>query len=49
MDELFLIPRVPVKVMDVIKGLYGIDMADNLIDLDYENKPMKLSGFCGKS
>ena len=35
------------KVMDVIKGLYGIDMADNLIALDYENKPMKLSGFVG--
>lgn len=35
------------KVMDVIKGLYGVEMADNLIALDYENKPMKLTGFVG--
>ncbi|MEO1814226.1 MAG: DNA mismatch repair endonuclease MutL [Acetobacterium sp.] len=35
------------KVMDVVKGLYGLDMADNLIVLNYENKPMKLAGFVG--
>ncbi|MBC3898270.1 DNA mismatch repair endonuclease MutL [Acetobacterium malicum] len=35
------------KVMDVIKGLYGLDIADNLIALNYENKPMKLAGFVG--
>lgn len=35
------------KVMDVVKGLYGLDMADNLIALNYENKPMKLAGFVG--
>jgi len=35
------------KVMDVVKGLYGVDMADNLIALNYENKPMKLEGFVG--
>ena len=34
-------------VMDVVKGLYGADMADNLIALNYENKPMKLAGFVG--
>ncbi len=35
------------KVMDVVKGLYGGDIADNLIALNYENKPMKLEGFVG--
>ncbi|WP_373484302.1 DNA mismatch repair endonuclease MutL [Acetobacterium sp.] len=35
------------KVMDVVKGLYGVDTADNLIALSYENKPMKLEGFVG--
>jgi DNA mismatch repair protein MutL len=35
------------KVMDVVRGLYGVDMADNLIALNYENKPMKLEGFVG--
>lgn len=35
------------KVIDVVKGLYGLDMADNLIALNYENKPMKLAGFVG--
>ncbi|MDO9492020.1 DNA mismatch repair endonuclease MutL [Acetobacterium sp.] len=35
------------KVMDVVKGLYGVDTADSLIALSYENKPMKLEGFVG--
>ncbi|MBU4438881.1 MAG: DNA mismatch repair endonuclease MutL [Acetobacterium sp.] len=35
------------KVLDVVKGLYGVEVADNLIALDYENKPMKLAGFVG--
>ena len=34
-------------VLDVVKGLYGVEVADNLIALDYENKPMKLKGFVG--
>ena len=35
------------KVLDVVKGLYGVEVADNLIAIDYENKPMKLAGFVG--
>lgn len=35
------------KVLDVVTGLYGVEVADNLIALDYENKPMKLAGFVG--
>lgn len=35
------------KVMDVVVRLYGVDTADNLIALSYENKPMKLEGFVG--
>ncbi|WP_303870647.1 DNA mismatch repair endonuclease MutL [Acetobacterium wieringae] len=35
------------KVIDVVKKLYGGEMADNLITLKYENKPMKLEGFVG--
>lgn len=35
------------KVIDVVKKLFGSEMADNLITLNYENKPMKLEGFVG--
>lgn len=35
------------KVIDVVKKLFGGEMADNLITLNYENKPMKLEGFVG--
>lgn len=35
------------KLIDVINVLYGWEMGKNLIALDYENKPMKLSGFVG--
>ncbi|AWW28465.1 DNA mismatch repair endonuclease MutL [Acetobacterium sp. KB-1] len=35
------------KVIDVVAGLYGIDVAANLIALNYENKPMKLAGLVG--
>lgn len=35
------------KVIDVINVLYGWETGKNLIALDYENKPMKLSGFIG--
>ena len=47
MGELFLIRQARGRVMDVVKGLYGVDTADNLIALSYENKPMKLEGFVG--
>lgn len=35
------------KVIDVVKKLFGGELADNLIPLNYENKPMKLKGFVG--
>lgn len=35
------------QVTDVVTGLYGVDIAENLIALNYENKPMKLAGFVG--
>jgi len=35
------------KVSDVVNVLYGWETAGNLITLDYENSPMKLSGYIG--
>lgn len=46
-DRIVLDTKGTGNVIDVVKELYGVDIANNLIPLDYENKPMKLTGFVG--
>lgn len=46
-DRMVLDTKGTGNVIDVVKELYGVDVANNLIPLDYENKPMKLTGFVG--
>ncbi len=46
-DRIVLDTKGTGNVIDVVKELYGVDVANNLIPLDYENKPMKLTGFVG--